>query len=262
MISSSQKLALGLLSLLVMIAVFGPIIIPADPNQQSLMNILLPPSTEHWLGTDHYGRSMLSRLAHALRLSLAMAVICVVTSATLGCILGMIAGWKGGWIDRLLSMLVNILLALPALVIVLLLAAMMPGSFAALYLAISLVQWVEYFQLSRTTTRKVMASEAVQNSRLLGFNHWYIIRRHLWPELAAPVATIASFGAANAILYMASLGFIYVGIQPPTSELGLMIVELFPYYSEAPWLLIQPILLIALLIMSFHLLTFSPTNRK
>lgn len=257
MYSYSQKIAFGLLFLLGLIALFGPWIISTDPNKQNLMAILLPPSSEHWLGTDQYGRSMLSRLAYALRLSLTMAIICVLTSACIGCVLGIVAGWKGGWIDRSFSILVNILLALPALVIVLLLAAMMPGSFAALYFAISLVQWVEYFQLSRTTTRKVMASEAVQNSRLLGFNQWYVIRRHLWPELTAPVMTIASFGAANAILYMASLGFIYVGIQPPTSELGLMIVELFPYYSEAPWLLIQPIVLIALLIMSFHLLTGS-----
>lgn len=255
--SYSQKIAFGLLFLLGLIALFGPWVISTDPNQQNLMAILLPPGSEHWLGTDQYGRSMLSRLAYALRLSLTMAIICVITSACIGCVLGIVAGWKGGWIDRSFSILVNILLALPALVIVLLLAAIMPGSFAALYFAISLVQWVEYFQLSRTTTRKVMASEAVQNSRLLGFNQWYIIRRHLWPELTAPVMTIASFGAANAILYMASLGFIYVGIQPPTSELGLMIVELFPYYSEAPWLLIQPIVLIALLIMSFHLLTGS-----
>ena len=257
MMSLSQKLSLSLLSLFVLTAILGPLVMNIDPNQQNLMSILVPPSAEHWLGTDQYGRSMLSRLTYALRLSLAMAVICVVTSAAIGCLLGMLAGWKGGWIDRGLSMLVNILLALPALVIVLLLAAMMPGSFATLYFAISLIQWVEYFQLSRTITRKVMANEAVQNSRLLGFNRWYLIRRHLWPELASPVATIASFGAANAILYMASLGFIYVGIQPPTSELGLMIVELFPYYSEAPWLLIQPIILIALLIMSFHLLTGS-----
>ncbi|WP_417883208.1 ABC transporter permease [Vibrio rumoiensis] len=257
MMSLSQKLSLSLLSLFVLTAILGPLVMNIDPNQQNLMSILVPPSAEHWLGTDQYGRSMLSRLTYALRLSLAMAVICVVTSAAIGCLLGMLAGWKGGWIDRGLSMLVNILLALPALVIVLLLAAMIPGSFAALYFAISLIQWVEYFQLSRTITRKVMANEAVQNSRLLGFNRWYLIRRHLWPELASPVATIASFGAANAILYMASLGFIYVGIQPPTSELGLMIVELFPYYSEAPWLLIQPIILIALLIMSFHLLTGS-----
>ncbi|MFH0258099.1 ABC transporter permease [Vibrio rumoiensis] len=257
MMSLSQKLSLSLLSLFVLTAILGPLVMNIDPNQQNLMSILVPPSAEHWLGTDQYGRSMLSRLTYALRLSLAMAVICVVTSAAIGCLLGMLAGWKGGWIDRGLSMLVNILLALPALVIVLLLAAMMPGSFAALYFAISLIQWVEYFQLSRTITRKVMANEAVQNSRLLGFNRWYLIRRHLWPELASPVATIASFGAANAILYMASLGFIYVGIQPPTSELGLMIVELFPYYSEAPWLLIQPIILIALLIMNFHLLTGS-----
>ena len=257
MMSLSQKLSLSLLSLFVLTAILGPLVMNIDPNQQNLMSILVPPSAEHWLGTDQYGRSMLSRLTYALRLSLAMAVICVVTSAAIGCLLGMLAGWKGGWIDRGLSMLVNILLALPALVIVLLLAAMMPGSFAALYFAISLIQWVEYFRLSRTITRKVMANEAVQNSRLLGFNRWYLIRRHLWPELASPVATIASFGAANAILYMASLGFIYVGVQPPTSELGLMIVELFPYYSEAPWLLIQPIILIALLIMSFHLLTGS-----
>jgi peptide/nickel transport system permease protein len=150
--------------------------------------------------------------------------------------------------------MVNILLALPGLVVVLLFAAIVPGSFWILYLAISLVQWVEYFRVVRAITQNVIQSPARQSSEMMGFSRWYQFKRHIWPAIAPSVFTLAAFGGANAILTMASLGFVYVGIQPPLAELGLMTVELFPFYSDAPWLLAQPLVVIALMVFGFHLL--------
>lgn len=223
-------------------------------SQQNLNAILEAPSAAHWLGTDQFGRSMLTRMAQAVGLSFALSLLCMVTSSLLGTALGVWAVWGGKRIDTVLGIVVNILLALPGLVVVLLFAAIVPGSFLMLYLAISLVQWVEYFRVVRAITQGVIQSPARQSSQMMGFGRWYQFKRHIWPAISPSVFTLAAFGGANAILTMASLGFVYVGIQPPVAELGLMTVELFPYYSDAPWLLAQPLVVIALMVFAFHLL--------
>ena len=251
---ASQWAGLSLLLGLMLFSVLGITLSPYSISQQDLNAILVPPNADHWLGTDHFGRSMLSRMAHAIGLSFALGILCVVTSALLGTALGVTAVWAGKRVDQALAILVNILLALPGLVIVLLFAAIAPGSFWVLYIAISLVQWVEYFRVTRAITQGVIQSPARQSSNMMGFGTWYQFKRHIWPAIAPSVFTLAAFGGANAILTMASLGFVYVGIQPPLAELGLMTVELFPFYSEAPWLLAQPLVVIALMVFGFHLL--------
>jgi len=253
-LSLSQKLGMSLLILLVVFAIFAPWMTQASSDQQNLSAILIPPNAEAWLGTDHYGRSMWVRLAEALRLSLLMAALSVITAASLGIVLGTLAAVGPRWVDRILDGVMTILLALPGLVLVLILSAMLPGSFGMLYLAIALVQWVEYFRVVRAMAKQVVQGPAMVSSRQLGFGFVYCFKRHIWPAIAPQIMTIAAFGAASSVLMMASLGFVYVGIQPPTAELGLMIVELFPYYSDAPWLLAEPLMALGLFILSCHLL--------
>lgn len=253
-ITKPQWAGLSILLAMLIFSFMGMVFSPYSIAQQDLNAVLDPPSMTHWLGTDHFGRSMFTRMAHAIGLSFALGVLCVVTSAFLGTALGVWAVWGGKKVDHSLSMVVNILLALPGLVVVLLFAAIVPGSFLILYLAISLVQWVEYFRVVRAVTQNVIQSQARQSSQMMGFGRWYQFKRHIWPAIFPSVFTLAAFGGANAILTMASLGFVYVGIQPPLAELGLMTVELFPFYSDAPWLLAQPLLVIALMVFGFHLL--------
>lgn len=253
-VSVSRAWGAALLLALVLYAVLAPWLSGVDANSQNLSAILVPPSSEHWLGTDHFGRDMWVRLADALQRSLGMALLCVATAALLGVSLGVVAAVGPRWLDQLLDGVTTMILALPGLVLVLLFAAIAPGSFWMLYLAISLILWIEYFRVSRVIAQRLVHSPEVEASKLLGFGHWYRFRRHLWPAIAPQLLTLAAFGAASSILMMASLGFVYVGIQPPTAELGLMIVEHFPYYSDAPWLLAQPLLALALLIFSCHLL--------
>ncbi|SFP88979.1 ABC transporter permease [Enterovibrio norvegicus] len=227
---------------------------PYTIEQQDLAMTLLPPDSAHWLGTDHFGRDMATRLASAIALSFSLSLLCVITSSVLGVALGVCSAWAGGRFEQALDVLVNILLALPGLVMVLLLAAIAPGSFLVLYLAISLVQWVEYYRVTRVITRTKINSPERQLSAMMGFGKWYQFKRHIWPAILPSVLTMAAFGGANAILMMASLGFVAVGIQPPLAELGLMSVELFPFYIEAPWVLAQPLVVVALLVLGFHLL--------
>jgi peptide/nickel transport system permease protein len=226
----------------------------SSSDQQDLSNFLLPPSSEFWLGTDGYGREVWLRLAEALRLSLLMALVSVLTAASLGITLGVMAGWGPRWIDRVMGFVLSLIVALPGLVLVLILSAIVPGSFLMMYIGIALVQWVEFYRMVRVQAFKVKSSPAMESSRLMGFGYGYCFARHLWPAIAPQVRTLAAFGAAAAIMMMASLGFIYVGIQPPRAELGLMIVEQFPYYSDAPWLLMAPLVTLTLIVLACHLI--------
>jgi len=222
----------------------GPWLVGIDPARQTLSHFLEAPSLAHPLGLDHLGRSMLARLAYGAQLSLSMAVVSVLSAAVPGTVLGLLAAWRGGWLDRGLSALADAVLALPGLLLVLLLAAFAPGQFWPLYVGISLALWVEYFRVTRSAAALVLAGPQVEASRLLGFGPLYILRRHLAPALLPRLATLMRFGFGGAVLAMAALGFIGVGLQPPTPELGVMMIELLPYYSEAPWLVGAPVALL------------------
>ncbi|GLP96039.1 ABC transporter permease [Paraferrimonas sedimenticola] len=252
--SLSQKIGLGLLLALASFAGLEPLLSQYSPYTQDLSNVLAAPGEAHVLGSDQFGRSMLARLGEAVRLSFGLSIISVLTAAAIGTGLGVWAAWAGGLVDRNIHIVVNILLALPGLVVVLLFAAIVPGSFFIIYLAIALVQWIEYFRVVRAITLSSLSAPELQASAMLGFGPWYLFKRHVWPKLAQPILTLAAFGAAHAILTMASIGFVYVGLQPPTAELGLMIVELFPYYHEAPWALAQPLVVVAAMVLGFNLL--------
>ncbi|MCE9662944.1 ABC transporter permease [Halomonas sp. M5N1S17] len=253
-LNGRQRLGATLLALLLAFAWLVPWLFDADPARQQLTRILQLPSLAEPLGTDHLGRSLLARLAAAIQLSFGMALLSVTTAAVPGVLFGVIAGWRGGWLDRVLGSLADACLALPGLLLVLLLVAIAPGNFWALYVGISLVLWIEYFRVVRARTRVLVASPQLEASRLLGFGPFYLFRRHLWPELAPQVLTLAAFGAASAILAMAALGFVSVGLRPPTAELGLMMIELLPYYHEAPWAMAQPIVVLFVLVLSLNLL--------
>jgi peptide/nickel transport system permease protein len=256
----AKSIGFVLLAAIVLFAFLTPLVWPVDSTRQSLRNVLAAPSWAEPLGYDHLGRSMLARLAAALRLSLGLAFLSVLTAAVPGVLLGIFAAWKGGLVDRALSVVGDVFLALPGLLLVLMLTAIAPDSPWALYVGISLVLWIEYFRLTRATTRALIASPAVQASTLLGFGPAYIVRRHLWPEIAPMILTVGAFGAATAIMAIAALGFVSVGVRPPTPELGLMMTELLPYYEEAPHALLQPIVMVFLLVLSLNLIAASKTR--
>ena len=242
--SLTQRAGWLLLLLVAAFALLGPALVGIDPARQTLAHFLEAPSLAHPLGLDHLGRSMLARLAHGAQLSLSMAVLSVLSAAVPGTVLGLLAAWRGGWLERVLGALADAVLALPGLLLVLLLAAFAPGQFWPLYLGISLALWVEYFRVTRSAAAILLASPQVEAARLLGFGPGYSILRHLAPVLLPRLATLMRFGLGGAVLAMAALGFIGVGLQPPTVELGVMMIELLPYYSEAPWLVGAPVALL------------------
>ena len=152
-----------------------------------------------------------------------------------------------------LTSFADAVLALPGLLLVLMLAAISPGSWWALYAGISLTLWVEYFRYTRQRARIVMAEPAVEASRLLGLTPGLIVRRHLVQEIGPGLLTIAAFGAATAVTAVAALGFVSVGVRPPTAEWGVMMTELLPYWREAPFLILQPVACLVITVLALHL---------
>ncbi len=249
----ARVLGFALLLGLAIAAVGGPDLIGQDPAKQSLLSTLERPSRAHPLGTDHLGRDMAARLLSGAQLSLSLAFLSVITAGLPGTIIGITAAWFGGWIDRILGAFADAVLALPGLLLVLMLAAMSPGSWWALYAGISLTLWVEYFRYTRQRARIVLAEPSVEASRLLGLGPWLLVRRHLIPEIGPGLLTIAAFGAATAVTSVAALGFVSVGIRPPTAEWGVMMTELLPYWREAPFLILQPVGCLVITVLALHL---------
>ena len=244
---------IALLVTLTMCALIGPDLVGKDPAKQSLLHSLQPPGAVYLLGTDHLGRDMSARLLSGAQLSLSLAFLSVLTAAIPGIVLGIMSAWLGGWADRLAGLLADAILALPGLLLVLMLAAISPGSWWALYVGLSLTLWVEYFRYTRQRARVVLSEPAVEASRLLGFGSLHIVRRHLSPEIGPGLLTIAAFGAATAVTAVAALGFISVGVRPPTAEWGLMMTELLPYWREAPFLILQPVACLVITVLALHL---------
>ncbi|WP_222429733.1 ABC transporter permease [Cobetia crustatorum] len=266
--SLRHMIGAGLVASLVLLALLGNLVIPGDPLEQHLYRALqgmnvggaesgvaLAP-----LGYDHLGRSLYHRLVAALGLSLSIAAGAVVCAVLAGISLGLLAAGRGGWVERLLNLVADSLLALPGLLLVLMVSVIVPSTPLALWLGLSLVLWVEFFRLSRATGRSVLASPGIEASRLLGFGAFYRFRHHLWPEMAPVMLTAMAFGMANALMAIAALGFVHVGIPAPTPELGTMMVELLPYWREAPLALLAPVLVTFLLLLGLLLMSGGDTK--
>ena len=243
-----------MLALLVAFALLAPLADPLGPFKQSLTRALSGADMAAPLGYDHLGRSMFSRLAHALRLSVLLAFAATATAALIGIVLGALASWRGGWIDSALSLVADSVLALPAL-----LRVILPSTPLAFWAGLAAVQWIEFFRLTRAAARSHLASPAVEAATLQGFGPAWIFRRILWPEIGPMLRTAMAFGVANAIAAIASLGFVSVGMRAPTPELGLMMVELLPSWREAPFALLQPVLACFALLLSLNLIAGART---
>ena len=243
-----QRCAAAVLVLLVLFAVAGPWVWP-DPVAQDLSRFLQPPGLTEPLGRDHLGRSVVSRLAHATRLSLLMALACVATAALVGTLAGVLAAWRGGVVDTVLHGLSEAFVALPALLVVLVASAIADGGLWPLYAGLALAQWVEYFRVVRARSAVLLGGPAVEAAGLLGLGPVHVLRRHLWPDLAPLLTTMATFGLGTSILALSTLGFVSVGVAPPTPELGQMVTEAFPFYDEAPWMSLAPVLVLVAVLL-------------
>jgi ABC-type dipeptide/oligopeptide/nickel transport system permease subunit len=208
-----------------------------------------------WLGTDKYGRDILSRLLVGVRVSLAVGLITVLISLTIGVGLGALAGYFRGWVDDLIMWLINIIWSIPTLLLVFAITLLLGKGFWQVFIAIGLTMWVNVARIIRGQVLEAREREYVEAARALGYSHARILFHHILPNVMGPVLVVAASNFASAIVIEAGLSFLGVGVQPPQPSWGLMIKENYNFIiTHNPMLALAPGLAIMLLVLAFNLL--------
>ncbi|WP_054707270.1 ABC transporter permease [Bacillus sp. JCM 19041] len=247
-------------TVIALLALFAPWIVPHDPFQIDATQRLIPPSwlengsSMHWLGTDHLGRDVLSRLIYGARVSLLVGIISVLVSGVIGLAFGLASGYFGGWFDALVMRIVDAMLAIPTLLLVLVAMVVLEANIATLILVIGLTSWVQYTRVVRGDVLSVKEREYVQSAQTLGANHLYIIRKHVLPNVLSSFTVIATIGVGTAILTESSLSFLGFGVQPPDITWGSMLNDGRNYIATSWWIATFPGIAITVTVLSITFL--------
>lgn len=211
--------------------------------------------TTYYLGTDKFGRDILSRLMIGVRVSLSVGLIAVLISVTIGIILGSIAGYFRGWIDEVIMWFINVIWSIPTLLLVFAITLALGKGFWQVFIAVGLTMWVNVARLVRGQVLAVRELEYIEATRALGYSHIRTIFKHILPNILGPVMVIAASNFASAIVIEAGLSFLGVGVQPPQPSWGLMIKENYNFIiTHNPMLALAPGIAIMLLVLAFNLL--------
>jgi len=244
---------LGLLLLLSALALTGPLLTPYDPARQILSAALQPVSAAHPLGTDHLGRDLLARLLYGGRLSLLIGFLAVGFGLAVGVPLGAVSGFQGGLTDLLIQRLADILLSFPGFLLALSLVAILGVGLQNVIISVGLSAVPSFIRLVRASVLSIREQAYVEAAQALGQRRAVIIARHVLPNAMAPVIVQATLSLGFAILVAAGLGFLGLGVQPPTPEWGTMLGEGRQYIFRAPALTTYPGLAIFLAVLGFNL---------
>jgi peptide/nickel transport system permease protein len=243
-----------LVTAIFVVAMLGPAIAPYGPIAHDYGARLAPPGGSHPLGTDKFGRDILSRILYGARIDLQIAVICVVLPFLVGVVVGCISGYYGGLVDGILMRLVDIAVAFPFYVLVISILAILGPGIQNMYIALILVGWIAYAKIARGEVLVAKNMEYVLAVKALGYSDLRIIVRHLLPNVINPAIVYAMSDIVLVILAASSLGFLGLGVQPPNPEWGVMVADGREFVTLAPWLPLFPGLAIAIVGISFSLL--------
>jgi len=236
-----------LVVLIVLSAVFAPLLAPYDPNEQDLVNALAPPGTAgHLLGTDQFGRDLLSRVLFAGRVDLLIAFGATCVTMTFGSLYGLVSGFSGRRVDAVLMRIVDVVFAFPLIVLVLAIIAILGGGLLNMLIAMWAVTWVAYARIVRGEVLVLKQRDYTVAARALGYGNWRIMFRHVLPNAAAPALVFAMVDAVNNVSIGAALGFLGLGVADPTAEWGKMIADSQEYIATNWWLAAVPGVAIAL----------------
>ncbi|MBB1624361.1 ABC transporter permease [Achromobacter sp. UMC71] len=247
-------IGIGLLVLIVLAAVLAPWLAPHDPLQQNIAYRLEPPSADFWLGTDSYGRDVLSRLIYGARVSLLVGFVAILIAMCIGSALGILAGYVGGLVDQLIMGLVDVLLSFPTLLLGLMVAAMLGASLENLIIAIAITEIAPFVRVARAPTIALKQRDFVEAGRALGYGPLRLMGVHILPNMVSDVVVLGSLWMASAIRTEASLSFIGLGVPPPAATWGSMIREGFENILDAWWLTVFPSIAILLTVLALNLL--------
>ena len=240
---------------LIAVAIFAPLLAPHDPIAQDLSRRLLPPGTSgNWLGTDDFGRDILTRLLYGSRITLYIVMLVILTAPVAGLIIGTVAGYFGGWVDVILMRITDIFLAFPKLILALALVAVLGPGMENAVLAIALTAWPPYARVARAETLTVRNSDYIAAVKLQGAGPVRVIWGHVMPMCLPSVIIRVTLDMAGVILTAAGLGFLGLGVQPPLPEWGLMISAGRKFLFEQWWVATMPGLAIFIVSLGFNLL--------
>lgn len=243
--------------LFLLMALIGPLIAPYEANQQIFEDARQPPSPRHWFGTDHLGRDVFSRVVLGARDVLSLAGLGTLAAVVVGTTIGLISGYWGGWLDEVVMRFFDSLLALPALLLALLLLGSLGRSRNSVLLVIIIVYSPIVARVVRSVVLSVKTKGFVEAARVQGENVGYILFREIFPSTLPALAVEASLRFSYAIFLVASLGFLGVGVQPPSPDWGLMVKEGRANVSQTPWALYFPAGAIALVVIGVNLISDS-----
>ncbi len=247
-------IAAVVLGLIILSAVLAPLLSTHDPNQQDLSNFLLPPSSDHWFGTDDLGRDLYSRMLFAGRVSLLAALQSVLVAAVLGILPGVIAGYSGGWIDTAIMRTTDAIMAFPPIILAISIVAVLGPGLRNAMIAIGVIFAPRFLRLGRGATLSVRQETYIEASRSIGSSRLSIVMRHVLPNVAAPLIVQASLMLGVAMLAEAALSFIGLGVQAPQASWGSLLQRGFRLTQSAPWLTIFPGIPIAVTVLSLNVL--------
>jgi len=255
-----QKLAAGFLLLVVFVAIFAQQIAPHDPNGQSLARRLQPPiweggTLEFILGTDELGRDVLTRIMYGAQTSISIGIVVVLITMVVGTTLGIIAGYVRGRFDTVLMWICDVVLSLPGLLLSAVLVFVLGASATTVIIALSIEGWLVYCRMARGMVLTVRSTAYIDATRTIGTPPIRVLVRHVLPNIAPPIVTLATLEFARVVLAEAALSFLGFGIQPPLVSWGLMINSGGDYLTIAWWLITLPGLVLTITVLSANVVS-------
>jgi peptide/nickel transport system permease protein len=260
--------ALVFVLLLVVCAVFAPLIAPYDPLDGNLRLRGDGPSAAHWFGNDANGRDILSRIIYGTRIALSVGILATAIAVTIGVLVGAASGYFGGALDLLLSRVVDTLMAFPTIALLLVLTAVLSPSIPLIILIIGFSVWASYARVVRAEVLSIKQRDFVLAARASGATSSRIILRHVIPNVVGVVIVLASLAIGGVIIYESALSFLGLGVQPPNPSWGRMLADGREYIREYPHIMIAPGIVITLTVLAFNLMgeglrdAFDPRGRR
>jgi peptide/nickel transport system permease protein len=245
---------LAVVVLFALLAIFGRLVVPYDPNVGELGSTLAAPSLKHIFGTDELGRDTLSRVIDGSRIAVVVAFLSVALAMLAGVVIGVVAGYFGGWVDTVLNRSQDVLFAFPTLLLAIIIVAVLGQGLFNAVLAIAIVYTPRFARLARASALGVRTSEYLDAARLAGVSTPAILVRHMLPNVLPTVIVLAALSMSTAQLAYASLSFLGLGVSPPQADWGSMMSKARDFITFAPWLVIGPIAALVLLMLAFNVL--------
>ena len=252
--NKTAVLGAGTIFLLLVVSVFAPLVAPHDPYLVNLDIQLQKPNVDYLLGTDMFGRDVLSRIIYGSRISFVIGFIPTTISMVIGTILGMVSGFYGKKTDYFIMRLCDVVLAFPSLLLAMVVMYTLGASLLNIFIALSIVGWAGTARVVRSQTLSLKEKEFVEGARAIGVKNRIIIARHIFPNCIPSLLVLFTMGIPGAILSEASLSFLGVGAQPPTPSWGLMTVTGKEFLFSAPWVAIAPGVAILIVVLAFNFL--------